>query len=143
VKAEDRYDSLIRYYGEQFGVDWVLLKAQVHAESGFDPEARSIVGAVGLAQFMSATWAEWADGTPGTQDLPPHGLYDRRNPEMILRAQAAMMAWLLRQLGGSVDQALAAYNFGIGNVKRGKPWPKETRDYVQRINRFRSELMGA
>ncbi len=46
------------------------------------------------------------------------------------------MAWLLKQFGGNTNKALAGYNFGIGNVKRGRKWPKETRDYVGRVTRF-------
>ncbi len=58
MNAEDRYDSLFQFYAGQKAIDWLLLKAQVKRESAFDPNARSPVGAVGLAQFMPATWDE-------------------------------------------------------------------------------------
>ena len=162
MQSEDRYDSLFQFYGAQNGVDWKLLKAQVRAESGFDPDARSKCGAVGLAQFMARTWEEWRDGTPGvqgaegskqkaegSQQLPNLVNLDPRDPEDAIRAQAAYMAWLLRRFGDNLDMALAAYNWGAGNlakaIRQVGPLfmtlaPKETRDYTTRITRFRQEL---
>jgi len=140
---EDRYDSLFQYYGNKYAINWLLLKAQVQAESGFDPDAVSKVGAVGLAQFMQRTWDEWRDGTAGVQESPPNSALDPRDPEDAIRAQAAYLAWLLRAFGGDVMAALAAYNWGIGRVREARAhwapdewiWraPRETRDYVKRI----------
>lgn len=160
MKAEDRYDSLFRYYGEQEKVPWLLLKAQVKAESGFDPDAVSKAGAVGLAQFMSRTFEEWRDGTPGIQDPTAEGpaglpvnpmLVDPRDPEDAIRAQAAYMRWLLDRFDGNTEAALAAYNWGIGRVKRamaesGPEWinrlPKETHIYVARVLRNLADYEG-
>jgi soluble lytic murein transglycosylase-like protein len=135
MQADDRYDSLFQWYGQRSGVDWRLLKAQARAESGFDPAAVSPVGARGLAQFMARTWQEWADGTAGVQPLPPHELYDPRNPEAAIRAQAQYMRELLALFSGNRRLALAAYNWGPGNVRKHPlvGWPAETRAYVDRI----------
>lgn len=142
MHPQNRYDSLLQYYGERSGVDWRLLKAQMLAESAADPDAVSPAGALGLAQFMDRTWQEWRDGIPGIQEPPPsHRLLDPRDPEDAIRAQAAYMAWLLHQVGEDVPLALAAYNWGIGNVRRMFPTggydpakvPGETRTYVARI----------
>lgn len=140
--SEDRYDSLFRWYGSRNGVDWTLLKAQVKAESNFDPDALSPVGAKGLSQFMDRTWAEWQDGIIGITDPPPDKHFNQFDPEDAIRAQAAMMAWLLRVTSNSVVKALAAYNFGIGHVLRGDPWPAETLAYVDRIQRFHKAYMA-
>jgi len=126
VKVTDRYDSLIQFYGDAAGVDWKLLKAQIRAESDFNPNAVSPVGAEGLAQFMPATAYEYGNKLH-IKNFSPF------NPEHIIACQAAYMQWLLRQFGGDPVQALAAYNFGIGRVKRGDPWPEETRNYVKKI----------
>lgn len=145
---ENKYDDLFKKYAKANNIDWLLLKAQVKAESNFNPNAKSPVGALGLAQFMRATWEEWKDGTAGIQATKM--LYDRTNPEHSIRAQSAYMAWLLKQAGGNIDVALAMYNWGIGNVKKiikktgsfenAFPFlPKETRDYVSRISRFYKE----
>jgi soluble lytic murein transglycosylase-like protein len=155
MDARDRYDSLLQFYAAQRRLDWRLLKAQVAAESDFNPDARSRVGALGLAQFMPATWAEWADGTPGVQPLSPSELMllDPRDPEDCIRAQATYLAWLLARFpADTLHAALAAYNWGIGNVRaamrdHGSAWldhaPLETRQYVERIEQRYARLMAA
>jgi soluble lytic murein transglycosylase-like protein len=154
MQAHERYDSLFQFYGDRAGVDWRLLKAQAQAESGrnLDPDARSKVGATGIAQFMVRTWEEWRDGTPGIQEPPPADivLLDPRDPEDGIRVQAAYIAWILRHVGGRLETALAAYNWGIGNVRRALPdleydpakVPDETRAYVARILDYRTALEG-
>jgi soluble lytic murein transglycosylase-like protein len=99
-----------------------LLAAQLYAESGFNPFARSSAGAEGIAQFM-----------PGTA-----GAYGLENPfdaGAAIDAQAHLMSDLLRRFGGKVALALAAYNAGAGAVERagGLPPFAETRAYVARI----------
>ena len=146
MRPEDRYDSLIQYYGGEKGIGWLLLKAQIKAESNFDPNAKSWVGALGLPQFMKATWEEWKDGTPGIQATKM--ILNRTNPEHAIRAQAAYMKWLLDRLDNDVDHALAAYNWGIGRVKAmlrkhghlvEAEMPEETVNYVKRIRKFHKE----
>ena len=125
LPKENVYDDLFKKFGEANSIDWLLLKAQVKQESRFNTKAVSRVGAKGLSQFMPATWNEWGHG-------------DVFDPEFNLNAQARYMAWLLKQLK-DMDKSLAAYNFGIGNVKKNKPYPKETLDYVKRINKYYQE----
>jgi membrane-bound lytic murein transglycosylase MltF len=47
--------ALFRKYGEQYGVDWVLMAAQGFQESRLDQNAKSAVGAVGVMQIMPET----------------------------------------------------------------------------------------
>lgn len=124
--AEDRYDSLFKWYGLREVIDWRLLKAQVKAESAFNPKAHSPVGAEGLAQFMPATFAEWSRKL---QLRHP----DANDPEDSIACQAAYMRWLLDKLERDTERALAAYNFGIGHELRHDQWPQETQDYVVRV----------
>lgn len=149
MSPRDRYDSLLRYYADQHGLDWRWLKAQMLAESAADPQAVSPVGALGLAQFMRATWAEWWDGTPGIQGAPP-AWWNPTNPEAAIARQASYMAWLHRQFAGDRQKATAAYNWGIGKVKRivyQRGWrdmlPRETRDYLARIEATYDALCAA
>lgn len=151
IKSEDRYDSLIQYYAQDTGFDWLWLKAQIKAESAFEPEAVSPVGAVGLSQFMRATWEEWRDGTPGIQAAKM--IFNRTNPEHCIRAQAAYLKWLRKMIDRtpgitkerSFDAIFAAYNWGIGSVRRMvakegffnfNALPDETQKYLTRIHMY-------
>lgn len=106
---------------QRWSVGAALLAAQIQAESGFDPNARSPVGAQGIAQFM-----------PGTARA--YGLRDPLDPAAAIDAQAHLMRDLLGQFG-SVPLALAAYNAGPGAVQShgGIPPYPETQAYVARI----------
>jgi soluble lytic murein transglycosylase-like protein len=143
MNREDRYDSLITYYGEFYNCDFALLKSQIKAESNFVPDAVSFAGAVGLAQFMEATFGEWYRKIYKV-DLQGNRCWIVKavNPEISIRLQAAYMSWLLIRYGGVVSRALAAYNWGIGNVDKIKNFndsefknrlPEETRNYIERI----------
>lgn len=105
----------------RWNVGAALLAAQLQAESGFDPGARSPAGALGIAQFM-----------PGTART--YGLRDPMDPVAAIDAQAHLMRDLLRRLG-SVPLALAAYNAGPGRVQACMCVPPipETQAYVARI----------
>jgi len=149
MTAQDRYDSLIQWYSHVAGIEekWLLLKAQIRRESNFDPDAKSPVGARGLAQFMQRTFLEWWDMTPGIQALPQVNLPDPRDPEDCIRAQAAYMAALLKHYQDD-ELALAAYNFGPGRIdklrensnqtfEQIKPrLPQETAEYVPAIMNY-------
>ena len=106
---------------QRWNVSGTLLAAQIHAESDFNPFARSPAGAQGIAQFM-----------PGTARA--YGLRDPFDPARAIDAQARMMRDLLRQFG-SVPLALAAYNAGPARVAACACVPPipETRGYVARI----------
>lgn len=68
---------------------------------------------------------------PGTaSDLGVSNVFD---PEENIMAGATYLAQLLQRFGGSVSTALAAYNFGQGNVSRGLAWPAETQSYVSKV----------
>lgn len=140
------YDDLFKKYGERHKIDWLLLKAQVKQESRFNPNAKSPVGALGLAQFMRATWEEWKDGTPGIQATKI--LFDRTNPSHAIQAQSAYLGWLMERVKKYTDKdiiewALAMYNWGtrpIRWLKQGKRFdeiyrllPDETQLYVAKV----------
>jgi hypothetical protein len=117
----DRFAPLIIRAAQRWSVSAQLLAAQLYAESGFNPFARSPAGAEGIAQFM-----------PGTAEAM--GLLDPFDPEAAINAQAHLMRDLLGRFG-SVPLALAAYNAGAGAVAACgciPPFP-ETRAYVTKI----------
>jgi murein DD-endopeptidase MepM/ murein hydrolase activator NlpD len=118
------------------GITAPLLAAQLDAESGWNPRAVSPVGAQGLAQFMPDTWV--GEGLDGDGD----GVRDPFNPADAIASQASFMCKLLAAVtadsilaGDRLDLALAAYNAGLGAVRRhdGVPPYPETQGYVRRI----------
>jgi soluble lytic murein transglycosylase-like protein len=160
MHREDRYDSLIQFYSNENRLDWLKIKAQIKAESAFDPNVvNPRTMAKGLAQFMARTWEEWKDGIPGLGDPPlvatgpdarriAENLLDPRDPEDAILSMCAYMRWLLRQFEQNDSKALAAYNWGIGNVKRcveryGVTWlqhiPMETQLYIRKIHDYYAE----
>jgi len=141
-------------YAPRVGLDWRWMLAQMIAESAGNPDAASGAGAVGLTQFMSRTWLEWFDGTPGIQwqNIKDTAavLAGRRDPVQATRRHCDYMAWLLRQPGVSdMPHAFAAYNWGLGNIQRtfgiqGITWrsllPLETQQYLQHIERSHMQV---
>ncbi|MEA2480088.1 MAG: hypothetical protein QOJ07_2010 [Thermoleophilaceae bacterium] len=116
-----RYAPLLARAAQRWNVGAALLAAQIYAESGFNPFARSPAGALGIAQFIPST-------------AHAYGLADPFDAAQSIDAQAHLMHDLLRQFA-SVPLALAAYNAGPGAVGRCgciPPYP-ETRAYVAKI----------
>jgi soluble lytic murein transglycosylase-like protein len=116
-----RYAAPIAQAAQRWNVSGTLLAAQLYAESGFNPFARSPAGAQGIAQFMPGTAAGL-------------GLADPFDAERAIDAQAHLMRDLLRRFA-AVPLALAAYNAGEAPVAACGCIPPyaETRAYVARI----------
>ncbi|OZB75131.1 MAG: hypothetical protein B7X37_03260 [Halothiobacillus sp. 14-55-98] len=116
------YDDEIRHYAKQFGVDPTLVRAVMHAESAFNPNAVSSAGAGGLMQLMPQTAARF-------------GVADRFNPEENIAGGVAYLAFLLDLFHGDRQLAVAAYNAGEGAVQKysGVPPYNETQNYVTRV----------
>jgi soluble lytic murein transglycosylase-like protein len=87
------------------GVDSHLVKAIITEESGFQSNAISSAGAVGLMQLMPAT-------------AQHYGAQDRFDIGQNLRAGIAYLGDMLRRYNGSVPLALAAYGMGPTEVDR-------------------------
>lgn len=121
-KGRNNYDHIIQRASQTHRVSAGLIKAVMHTESGFNPNARSPVGAQGLMQLMPAT----------ARRFNVSNAYD---PEQNILAGAKYLSILLKRFNGNTSLALAAYNAGEGNVSKygGIPPFKETRDYVQRV----------
>ena len=118
------------------GVTAPLLAAQLEAESSWNPRATSVAGARGLAQFIPSTWL--SEGVDGNGD----GVRDPLDPDDAIASQARYMCRLLATVRGAepltgdpLDLALAAYNAGLGAVRRyaGVPPYPETQRYVAHI----------
>jgi soluble lytic murein transglycosylase-like protein len=127
LRLSERYDAFIVEYAEQYGVEPALVKAVVHAESNFDRDAVSHRGARGLMQLMPRT----ARG---------YGARDLHDPRENIRVGVAHLRRLLDRFK-SPRLALAAYNAGASTVHRhrGLPPCRETRKYVERVLRLRTQ----
>lgn len=104
------------------GVNAALLRAVIHAESGFNARALSWKGAQGLMQLMPGTATEL-------------GVGDAFDPAENISGGARYLAMLLRDFHGDVKLAAAAYNAGAGAVTKygGVPPYAETQVYVKRV----------
>ena len=120
-RNKNSYDSLIIASALRHGVDPALMKAMMHTESGFNPNARSPVGAQGLMQLMPATARRF-------------GVYNAWNPAENIEGAAKYLKFLQGRFG-NIQHVIASYNAGEGNVAKygGIPPFRETRDYVQRV----------
>jgi len=118
--APPAIEPLIQAAATQHGVPLAGLRALLEQESAFDPHAVSPVGARGIAQFMPATARDFG--------------IDPFNPTQAIPAAAKYLRALYDKFG-SWDKALAAYNWGQGNVARHgiNALPKETADYVANL----------
>lgn len=121
--GDEDLDTIFAEVAEEYGVDVNLLKAVAQAESGFDTNAVSSCGAMGIMQLMPAT----------ANSLEVEDPYDARQN---ITGGAKMLAYLLDDYNGNVTLALAAYNAGSGAVNRygGVPPYTETQNYIRKIN---------
>ena len=123
------YDEVIEEHAAEHNLPPELVRAVIQAESGFDSNAVSPKGAMGLMQLMPATASEF-------------GVTNPFHPEQNIRAGVAYLRRLLDRYDSNVSLALAAYNAGPGAVERysGIPPYRETRDYVKKITRATESL---
>jgi len=118
----DRLDRIVRDAAERHKVDPALVKAVISTESGWNPQAVSRKGAVGLMQLIPETAQRFGVGNP----------YD---PAQNVEAGTTYLKALLDRYDGDLNKSLAAYNAGPHAVDRsgGVPAFRETREYVQRV----------
>ncbi len=115
-------EMLIEHYSNRRNIPSSLVRSVINAESGFDPDATSPKGAMGLMQLMPST----------VMDLGVENPFD---PEQNINGGTALLKNLLDTYQGDYSKALAAYNAGRANVDRagGVPDFKETKDYVRKV----------
>ncbi len=119
------YDSHIRLACQIYGMDCNLVKAVIRAESGFNAQAISPKGAMGLMQLM-----------PGTsRDM---GVLNPFDPWQNIDGGTKYLRMMLDRFSNNLNMALAAYNAGPEAVQKygGIPPFDETQTYVKRVMDF-------
>lgn len=121
---EETLVPVIQREAERHGLAPELIQAVIQAESGYNPQALSKVGAMGLMQLMPATAAVLAVDDPW-------------DPVQNIRGGVAYLRRMLDRFG-RLELALAAYNAGPTAVERYQDIPpyRETRTYVARVLRL-------
>lgn len=116
------YDGLINEISKKHGVDPMLVKAIIKAESDFDPVATSTDGAMGLMQLMP----------PTAGDMGVNNAFD---PRENIEGGVRYLKKLMGIFKGSLPLVIAAYNAGEKAVLEYKTIPpyKETREYVKKV----------
>ena len=122
VAKVDEFEPLIRRTSDRYGVDVALVKAVIHTESHFNPEATSHKGASGLMQLMPQTAAKY-------------GIRDLYNPKQNIEAGVRHLRYLLKKYRNNLQHTIAAYNAGEKAVKKyaGIPPYPETQQYVTKV----------
>jgi soluble lytic murein transglycosylase-like protein len=119
---KNAFSTEIANAARDYGVDEAIVRAIIHAESAYNPNALSRVGAQGLMQLM-----------PGTARR--FGVSNAFDAGQNIRGGVQYLAWLLKRFNGSLTLAAAGYNAGEGAVDKYKGVPpySETQRYVQRV----------
>ncbi len=101
------YDDIVKAVSENLGLDWLLVTAMIAQESGFNPDAKSWAGAVGLMQIM-----------PQFVETPYEDLYDPyiniQVGSQIIKDHKDHYAYM--DSTNQIAFALATYNVGIGHM---------------------------
>jgi membrane-bound lytic murein transglycosylase MltF len=115
-KERKKFLALIQYfqkYGDQYGVDWLLMGAQGYQESQLNQNAKSPVGAIGVMQLMPATGKDMKVG-------------DITEVEANIHAGIKYMRFMIDQYYekepmtklDKVLFAFASYNAGAGRISQ-------------------------
>ncbi|SEF83879.1 Transglycosylase SLT domain-containing protein [Caloramator fervidus] len=120
-------EDAIKAASKKYGVEEALIKAVIKQESGFNQNAVSKAGAIGLMQLMPQT--------ARALKVDPY------NPFENIEGGVRYLKSLINNFKGNKYLALAAYNGGIGRMKKLgvdtieeiSKMPKETVNYVKKV----------
>ena len=126
------FEASLREAARRHAIDYELLQALIATESGFDAQAVSPKGALGLMQLMPATAQRYGVRADKRASLEKK-LFD---PRVNIAAGSRYLSDLIEMFPGDIELALAAYNAGEGAVQRaGNKIPnyRETQNYVKTV----------
>ncbi|MGD9888289.1 MAG: lytic transglycosylase domain-containing protein [Halothiobacillaceae bacterium] len=127
----EAYNETILAMANEKSVDPNLVRAVIHAESSFNPNAVSRTGAMGLMQLMPGTAARF-------------GVGNAFDPQENIRGGVTYLRFLLDKFNGDIRLAAAGYNAGEGAVMKygGVPPYNETTQYVARVLDLHGKYRG-
>ncbi len=116
------FQDEIKTAARRYSIEEALIRAIIHSESAFQPDALSPKGAQGLMQLMPAMQKELQVSNP----------FD---PESNIDGGTFHLSRVLQKFDGDLELAAAAYNAGLAAVAQygGVPPYTETREYVRRV----------
>jgi soluble lytic murein transglycosylase-like protein len=128
----ESYAAEIKDAASRYGVDEAVVRAIIHAESAFRPNATSHAGAQGLMQLIPSTAARF-------------GVADAYDPKQNIAGGVQYLAWLMKRFNSDLTLVAAGYNAGEGAVQKygGVPPYAETQRYVQRVGQLAERYRGA
>ncbi|RZL96734.1 MAG: lytic transglycosylase domain-containing protein [Variovorax sp.] len=132
----------LRDAARRHAIDYELLQALIATESGFDAQAVSPKGALGLMQLMPATAQRYGVQADKRGSLEKK-LFD---PRINVATGSRYLSDLIEMFPGNIELALAAYNAGEGAVQRaGNKIPNypETQNYVKTVLQLYAHLKPA
>jgi len=141
-----KFGESVGKFADEHGLDRFLVYAVIKTESGFNPNAVSNAGARGLMQIMPETF-EWLRDYRFSREEAKFDIMF--NPDDNIRYGVYLIAYHMRQFDNNIDNSLAAYHAGDGDVKRwlndkqyssdGKTLDKipisQTAHYVNKVNK--------
>ena len=116
------YEDYVEVYAKENNLSPAFVYAVIKCESGFDKEAVSSVGATGLMQIMPDTFS-WINMKLGEKN----NYSMATDPETNIKYGCYLYGYLLSRYG-RVQEALAAYHAGIGNVDKWLDDPQYSSD---------------
>jgi soluble lytic murein transglycosylase-like protein len=122
----NRFSPLVEKAAREHQIDQALLRAVIAVESGYDPNAVSHKGAVGLMQLMPQTARRY-------------GVRNMYDPAQNIQGGARYLRDLMGKFNNDLPLVLAAYNAGEDAIaQHGNRIPpyRETRSYVPRVLSF-------
>ncbi len=123
VPVDRDFESIIQDAAQRYRVEPGLIRAVIQAESGGNPLAVSRAGARGLMQLMPETAAEL-------------GVTNPFDPTQNIMGGTSYLRRLLDRYRGDVKLALAAYNWGMGNLeKHPEAMPRETKNFIATVEK--------
>ena len=109
-----KYYDIVSENAAIYGIDPLFVMSIIKAESKFDERARSHKDAIGLMQILEDT-GEWCAEMMKLESFTTADLYD---PETNIKIGVWYFNYLLRHFDGDYTVAAAAYNAGMGNVRK-------------------------